>query len=163
MGCETILSGKARVVIIGVYEHLGQAGSYAFAALGTTHNSATDATAARVPNEALPPTTLAPSASLAPPGAAAPVTTTAQGWRPPGRGASRPARRRAPRGARGAAHRVRRGAHAHAHARDRALAPLALRARAAAGHYALAVRDPQLAELHAAHLVVVDEAPVRDL
>jgi fatty acid synthase subunit alpha len=57
IGCETILSGKARVVIVGGYDDFGEEGSYEFAAMGATCNTELDAAKGRAVTEASRPMT----------------------------------------------------------------------------------------------------------
>ena len=57
IGCETILSGKARVVIVGGYDDFGEEGSFEFAQMGATANSEEDAARGRSAREASRPMT----------------------------------------------------------------------------------------------------------
>mmetsp|Transcript_17053 Transcript_17053/g.37202 ORF Transcript_17053/g.37202 Transcript_17053/m.37202 type:complete len:3767 (-) Transcript_17053:37-11337(-) len=57
IGVETILSGKARVVIAGGYDDFGETGSYEFAQMGATSNSELELEKGRSPREASRPMT----------------------------------------------------------------------------------------------------------
>lgn len=55
IGMETILSGKARVVIAGGYDDFGEEGSYEFAQMGATNNTVLDAARGRTVRESSRP------------------------------------------------------------------------------------------------------------
>lgn len=54
---DTILSGKAKVMIAGGYDDFSEEGSYEFANMGATSNSIKEFAAGREPNEMSRPTT----------------------------------------------------------------------------------------------------------
>jgi fatty acid synthase subunit alpha len=51
IGVDTILSGKAKVVVVGGYDDFGEEGSYEFAQMKATSNSAAEVDAGREPRE----------------------------------------------------------------------------------------------------------------
>jgi len=57
IGVETILSGKARVVVCGGYDDFGEVGSFEFAQMGATQDNSKDRDRGRRPNEASRPMT----------------------------------------------------------------------------------------------------------
>ena len=57
IACETILSGKAKVVLAGGFDDLSEEGSYEFANMKATSNSITQFAAGREPTEFSRPTT----------------------------------------------------------------------------------------------------------
>ncbi|GAA5924777.1 hypothetical protein JCM1841_004145 [Sporobolomyces salmonicolor] len=57
IACDTILSGKAKVMIAGGYDDFSEEGSYEFANMKATSNSETEFAAGREPNEMSRPTT----------------------------------------------------------------------------------------------------------
>ncbi|KAH9257778.1 holo-[acyl-carrier-protein] synthase [Batrachochytrium salamandrivorans] len=57
IGCETLLSGKARVVVCGGYDDFGEVGAFEFAAMGATQDNAKDEQKGRRANEASRPMT----------------------------------------------------------------------------------------------------------
>ena len=57
IACDTILSGKAKVMISGGYDDFSEEGSYEFANMKATSNSETEFAAGREPNEMSRPTT----------------------------------------------------------------------------------------------------------
>ncbi|BGP41220.1 fatty acid synthase alpha subunit Lsd1 [Rhodotorula kratochvilovae] len=57
IACDTILSGKAKIMISGGYDDFSEEGSYEFANMKATSNSETEFAAGREPNEMSRPTT----------------------------------------------------------------------------------------------------------
>jgi len=57
IGCETILSGKARVVVCGGFDDFGEVGSFEFAQMGATNDNSKDRERGRRPDEATRPMT----------------------------------------------------------------------------------------------------------
>ena len=57
LGCDAIVSGKARVVVVGGYDDFGETGSYEFAQMQATNNSDKDRLAGRPPHQASRPMT----------------------------------------------------------------------------------------------------------
>lgn len=57
IGVETILSGKARVVVCGGYDDFGETGAYEFAQMGATQDNSKDRAKGRLPSEASRPMT----------------------------------------------------------------------------------------------------------
>ncbi|ORY84509.1 hypothetical protein BCR37DRAFT_408198 [Protomyces lactucae-debilis] len=57
IGCDTIASGKAKIVIVGGYDDFQEEGSYEFANMGATSNADKEAAHGRTPKEMSRPTT----------------------------------------------------------------------------------------------------------
>ncbi|KWU43709.1 hypothetical protein RHOSPDRAFT_19103 [Rhodotorula sp. JG-1b] len=57
IACDTILSGKAKIMVAGGYDDFSEEGSYEFANMKATSNSETEFAAGREPNEMSRPTT----------------------------------------------------------------------------------------------------------
>ncbi|BGP33270.1 fatty acid synthase alpha subunit Lsd1 [Rhodotorula toruloides] len=57
IACDTILSGKAKIMVSGGYDDFSEEGSYEFANMKATSNSETEFAAGREPNEMSRPTT----------------------------------------------------------------------------------------------------------
>lgn len=57
IACDSILSGKAKVMIAGGFDDFSEEGSYEFANMKATSNSATEFAAGREPTEFSRPTT----------------------------------------------------------------------------------------------------------
>jgi 3-oxoacyl-(acyl-carrier-protein) synthase len=57
IACDTILSGKAKVMLAGGFDDFVEEGSYEFANMKATSNSITEFAAGREPNEFSRPTT----------------------------------------------------------------------------------------------------------
>jgi fatty acid synthase subunit alpha len=57
LGCDTIASGKAKIVIVGGYDDFQEEGSYEFANMGATSNSEQETAHGRTPGEMSRPTT----------------------------------------------------------------------------------------------------------
>ena len=57
IACDTLLSGKAKVMLAGGYDDLSEEGSYEFANMKATSNAATEFAMGREPTEMSRPTT----------------------------------------------------------------------------------------------------------
>ena len=57
IACDTLLSGKAKVMLAGGYDDLGEEGSYEFAQMEATSNAETEFAMGREPTEMSRPTT----------------------------------------------------------------------------------------------------------
>jgi len=56
IACDTILSGKAKVMIVGGFDDFSEEGSYEFANMGAMSNSRTEFAMGQEPNEMSRPT-----------------------------------------------------------------------------------------------------------
>jgi len=78
IACDTILSGKAKIMIAGGYDDFSEEGSYEFANMKATSNSETEFAAGREPNEMSRPTTSTRAGFMESMGCGAQVLMSAQ-------------------------------------------------------------------------------------